>query len=124
MDEKREGLTITGLELAITEFKQVLESNLKSKNINHLEVMSGLIIVLVRANTLLERAKGDDEKAKIFDILKTLDPFFKEHMNSIINQMKMKEKNKEMGLALVLFDQQQKVLDDHIHEWNEKRKSS
>ena len=89
-------------------FKAILEKNLESETPSHYEIINCLGTVFSQANKDLESLPTLEEKAKIFDLMKTLNPYMLSKKREILQKLEEQkgEKSIELRLALTVFDKE------------------
>ena len=104
------------LEIAVKVFKQILDKNLSVDEPNHYEIINCLGNVFHEANKALNALTTLEEKGKVFDLMKTLNPYLLHKKEEIVEKLGIDkgEKSVELKLALAVYDKESLAYSKHL----------
>ena len=111
-------MKIDHLRKAITEFKSIMDHELKSSTPNNFRIVAALLNVFIKANELLKKGRDLSAQAPVFDLMKTLSPYLTSK-KKVLDALKEEHSNdKKYALALALLEEEKKVYGWYLDKVN------
>lgn len=106
------------LKANIESFKQILKRNLDSEERNHFEIINSLANVFYEANLELKECRLLEERAVIFDLMKTLHPFLIANKKDILEKLNLESKDEtdQLKIAFIVFDRETKIYSKYLNK--------
>jgi hypothetical protein len=111
------------LTVLVKVFKEILEKNLLLETPNHYEIMNCLGTVFNEANKSLVAFTTLEQKAKVFDLMKTLGPYLLSKKKEILEKLGQEggEKSLELKLAVSVYEKESKEYAVHLEAANKEK---
>jgi len=99
-------LKLDDLTMVVEDCIELLEEFFETKKVDPLKGVASILLIYIKANALLEKAKSFEERNKIFDEVLKLHPYLSSDKMKIFNNIDEGKQTKEVILAFAALEEE------------------